>query len=267
MYANCVTDYRNSLMQTDKQESANIYNQVVTLPRAGRALLVGMTGSGKTTLKNDLSSLWLRRYPRGRLLIIDSKPRYRAEWQVTGLTAAPLYRKWKKDKDAFVPGSYVIPIDGNYKRSMDVAFKHTRIVIVQGGMAYWEELLECARCFYEDYSARSGPRLMDVDELSDFFEVRKIGGILWQALRSGRELGVGMVVGTQRPKYVPRTVLTETDRVYLFKQKSEDDLKHLQKEGGIPKTVQSPDEFYEFRYFDCMHKGYPNGELFRLAKR
>lgn len=107
---------------------------------------------------------------------------------------------------------------------------------------------------------------MDVDELADFYEVKKIGGILWQALRSGREVGVGMVVGTQRPKYIPRTVLTESDRVYLFKQKSEDDILHLHKEAGVPRSIHAPEDFYQFRYFNCMKKGYPNGELFQLAR-
>lgn len=238
---------------------------VLTLPRQGRTLLVGRTRSGKTTLKDELRAIWLRKFPTGRALIVDSKPRYRAQWTPQGLSARRFYRKWKKDDSAYVPGSVRIPLDGHYKESMDLAWRMgARICIVQGKMEEWDELLRCTRVFYEAYSAKQGPRMIDADELADFYEVRKIGGIFWQALRSGGELDISVCAGSQRPVYIPKAVLTESDRLYVFELDNEDDTKTLIKNAGYKPGIV-PNKPHEFIFYDKHNRGYPSGGLFTLA--
>lgn len=262
------------------QDTEHNLAEILTLPRAGRALACGMTGSGKTTLKDDLRSLWLQKYPQGYCLIADTKPRYRAQWEVSGLSAAWRYRKWEQKAEAYLPGSYVLDLARpNLLAQMKLAFRKSRVVIVQGSKYLWGRILEAVRLFYEAFSARKGPRLLDVDETADFFEVDRFGGILLQALRSGRELGLGVVMGCQRPKFIPKALLTESDRIYLFKLKNSDDFKAIQIEGGWPKSPKErsgmwgpPARFWEFRYWNFLDdsgRAWPNGlngGLYQLAR-
>lgn len=248
-----------------KPDSQLDLTQVLQLPKAGRTGIFGMTGAGKTLLADTLRSGWLRTYLAGKCLIVDSKPHYRAEWQLSGIKAASLYRKWEQNPHDYLPGSYVLPLGGNYKRSLRVAFNKTRLVVVQGKKAEWYELLRALQAFYELYGARAGPRLVDIDEGADFFEVERFGGIILQALRAGRQLGLGVMLGSQRPKFIPKSTLTESDRVYLMKLKSQGDFTTLVKDGGWPRGIAAPTRFHEFRYWDFYHEEYPSGELFKLG--
>src|SRR5262249_16972842 len=241
--------------------SANLVH-VLQLPKAGRTGIFGMTGAGKTILADTLRTTWLRTYRSGKVLIVDSKPHYRAEWELTGVKAAPRYRKWEENPHDFIAGSYRIPIGVNYVQALRAAFKKTRIAIVQGVRAEWRELLACFQAFYEHFSAKSGQRLADIDEGADFFEVERFGGIILQALRAGRQLGLGVLFGSQRPKFIPKSTLTESDRIYLMKLKSHDDFTTLVKDGGWPRDIAAPDRFHEFRYWDFYHEKYPSGGLF-----
>lgn len=254
-------------MQTTTPDSAALA-PVLTLPRAGRTAIFGMTGAGKTILADTLRATWLRKYPTGKVLIIDSKPHYRAQWQLNGITAAHLYRKWDTSNEHdFVPGSIVLAMDNPARAAHDLrqAFKKSRVVIVQGGKDLWPALLWYAKTFYEIFSNKQGPRLLDVDEAADFFEVNRFGGILLQALRAGRQLGLGVLMGSQRPVFLPKATLTESDRLYVLKLKNEDDLKTIQKNGGLPRWVEAPRKFFEFRYYNFYEEQYPSGGLFKLG--
>lgn len=159
-----------------------------------------------------------------------------------------------------------MPFAGDFRRNLKLAFKKTRIVIAQGGRDYWPLLSFYMRAFYESFGARSGPRLLDIDEGADFFEFEKLGaGIILQALRAGRQLGLGVMFGSQRPKFIPKSTLTESDRIYLMKLKSSDDLKTVQGDGGLPKEIVPPERFHEFRFYDFYDTSYPSGGLFKLG--
>lgn len=249
----------------EQQDTSVPLAQILTLPKTGRTGIFGMTGAGKTILADTLRTGWLRRYRTGKVLIVDSKPHYRAEWLTWGGKAEYLYRKWEQNDHDFIPGSYLVPLGGNYARVLPQIYKKTRIAIVQGVRADWRELLACFQAFYEHFSAKSGPRLADIDEGADFFEVERFGGIILQALRAGRQLGLGVLLGSQRPKFIPKSTLTESDRIYLMKLKSHDDFLTLVKDGGWPRTLPAPERFHEFRYWDFYHEEYPSGGLFKLG--
>src|SRR5215467_10056494 len=59
-----------------------------------RGVCIGQTGCGKSTLSTELVRRFLRDYPKSRVLIIDSKPRYRATHRVNGWSLH--YPKWAK---------------------------------------------------------------------------------------------------------------------------------------------------------------------------
>lgn len=253
-------------MQTTTQASE--LAPVLTLPRAGRTAIFGMTGAGKTLLGDTLRNMWLRKYPNGKVLVVDSKPHYRAQWQLNGVLAKPLYRKWDSSNEHdYLPGAIVLSLDNpaHAAHQLRQAYRRSRVVVVQGGRPAWRALLWYAQQFYEIFSNKQGPRLMDVDEAADFFEVDRFGGILLQSLRAGRQLGLGVLMGSQRPVFLPKATLTESDRLYVLKLKNEDDLKTIQKNGGLPRWVEAPRKFYEFRYYNFYEEEYPSGGLFKLG--
>lgn len=181
------------------------------------------------------------------------------------MSAKLLYRKWDtSNRHDFVPGSIVLPLDAG-PRELKMAFKKSRIVIAQAGRGGWPHLLRIGQVFYDTFSNRQGPRLLDVDEAADFFEVDRFGGVLLQSLRAGRQLGLGVLMGSQRPVFLPKATLTESDRLYILKLKNEDDLKTVQKAGGLPAWVEAPKKFHEFRYYNFYDEEYPSGGLFKLG--
>lgn len=250
-------------MQTTREDSQ--LSTVLTLPRAGRTAIFGMTGAGKTILADTLRAAWLKRYSNGKVLIADTKPHYRAEWTLQGLKANYLYRKWDTSNEHdYVPGSILLPLDSG-PHELRMAYKKTRVCIVQSGTSGWFDVLRVMRLFYESFSNKAGPRLEDIDEAADFFEVDRFGGILLQSLRAGRQLGVGVLMGSQRPVFIPKATLTESDRLYIMRLKNQEDLKTIQKNGGLPSHVRAPQRFHEFRYYDFYNEEYPSGGLFKIG--
>lgn len=196
-------------------------------------------------------------YPTSRTLIVDSKPHFMAQWLVNGLSASPLYRKYDHKKMCYIPGSYLVPLNMPFKTAFNQIWRHKgRVAIIQvskpGKMEQWSRLMECAEFFYGNYG-HNPPRLIWVNELSDFFEIQKIGGIFWLLSRSGRELNVSFLGEMQRPRYIPKTVLTESDRMYIFELDNKDDRDALY-DAGVPRDTPLPDELYTFLYYNKLKK-------------
>src|SRR6478752_7358197 len=81
----------------------------ITLRRGERGIALGTTGSGKSTLIDTLRRQWLAEHgARARVLIVDSKPRYRAQWELTGVSTrfSRRYKGWAHGE--FVMGSVVL---------------------------------------------------------------------------------------------------------------------------------------------------------------
>lgn len=213
-------------------------------------MILGTTESGKSTLESQLMWSYLSLYPTSRVLLVDSKPRFKAQWTTSGLSASGLYKKWTRGE--YVPGSVVISLEKRYKSELDAVWRmKSRIAIAQttpGSLVDLAALHEVARVFYGEYSDRI-PRLIVVDELADFFEVKKVGGVFWQTARSGRELNIAMIACSQRPSYIPSVVLTEAGTIYLFRLDYEEDMKKVWSM-GIPKTVKIPSVNHSFFYWN-----------------
>lgn len=234
-----------------KQKNEQSIEQVLTPPQAGRSMILGRTGSGKSTLLDILMKRYLALYPTSIALIVDSKPRFKAQWSTDDLKATRHYKNWSRGE--YVAGSYRIDLNGDPKQQLDAVWRaKSRIAIAQchpGDIADLRSLEHVAACFYRDYSDRR-PRLVVVDELADFFEVRKSGGgIFWQIARSGRELNVSLMAGSQRPRYIPAVVLTEAERLYLFNLKYQEDIKMVWAM-GVPKEHRPPQQKHVFFYWD-----------------
>jgi hypothetical protein len=221
----------------------------ISLRKAERGFLVGGTGTGKSTLADLLGAEFVRRYYRqgGRRLILDSKPRYRAEKTFQGLSAKNRYKKW--DHGQSIPGSVVIDDPRDLKGAWDVT--GCRTVIVQGeSSADVPRLTYAAHLFLGDSKA-GRPQLLQVDESMDFFHGNGLpkGGndALIRAARAGRERGTAALYCSQRTRGIPPNLMEELERLYCFRLDYKADAKRLQ-EMGAPE-FPLPSEPYVFMYW------------------
>jgi len=211
-----------------------------------RALLLGGTGTGKTTLEEMLISDFYNRYLSSRILILDSKPRFRAEFLTNGVTAKRLFRHWKPGPT--IPGSVLIR---RASQLSDAWRLGARIVVAQCELQEERKyLVECAEEFFK--SARhSRPQLLCVDETADFFHMNgsPISGssdALIRVSRAGRERGTAGLYCTQRAKSIPTSIIEEMTLLYLFLLDSKRDLDRCI-EMGAPEWIEPPENKLEFK--------------------
>lgn len=231
---------------------------VLRLPRdherqqAPRAYLTGMTESGKSTLMEVLYNEYKRSVQRLRTLIVDTKPRFRAHYEMNGITtlASGRYRKWGKSGSGVIPGSYVLPNVENPKRFFDKIWRlgGDTVIAQADGKHEWGYPSNAARVFYEEYGTDEAPRLIIVDELADFFEQRTLSDIFQRIARNGRERDVALIAGSQRPRKIPVEIMTEMRSLYMFELQYWEDYKHIMM-FGIPDGVERP-EGHTFYFYD-----------------
>lgn len=235
------------------QEQTQIPFREISLRERERAFLLGGTGSGKTTLEEMLIADFYNRYPTSRILILDSKPRFRAEYFANGMSAKRVFRHWKPGTT--IPGSVLI----REASQLDDAWRlGARIVVAQCESSIQRhKLVECAERFFVT-ARNSRPQLVCVDETADFFHVNgsPIGGTsdaLIRVARAGRERGTAGLYCTQRARSIPSSIIEELSQLYLFTLDGRSDLKRCV-EMGAPEWIEPPEREYEFMLWTKRHR-------------
>lgn len=247
---------------------------VLILPReekkAPRAYIVGATDTGKSTLMEVLMANYQEAYSEPKLgvrtLIVDTKPRFKAERHLNGLTtySTGKYSKWGYGSGV-VPDSYLIEPGASIKSQLNQVWRlGGKVAIVQSETkTEWNFVAKAAQVFYEGYGAKY-PRLVVVDELADFYEVRALGDIFQRIARNGRERDCALIAGSQRPRKVPVEIMTEMLRLYLFELNysigSESDLRHIM-QFGLPSDVLIP-QGHVFYMYDRKLKLQPPSNMY-----
>jgi hypothetical protein len=208
-----------------------------------------------------LTEHWRQTMPNPRVLIIDSKPRYRAEWRLNGTQASPNYKKWRRG--TAIPGSVKLPFY-NPKRDLAQVWRlgFTCAIAQTGDAAMLPWLRAYVNAFY-DTSDDKYSQLVDVDECADFFGsagIAKQGDALLKVVRSGRERNVSFTGAAQRPRGLPQSFLTELSEVFLFALANVKDLDHLS-DMGLPGDIILPNEDHVFYHF---RRDGRQGGLFKL---
>lgn len=214
----------------------------------GGAICLGGSEAGKSYLADLLGLDWVGRYQSsgGRRLILDTKPRYRAEWEITGLPAKRRYRSW--DHGQPVRGSVLL----ENPRDLERAFRISPTVIVQteSGQDLGRQIAAAELFLRSSRSAR--PQLLQVDEVLDFFHgngaARGGNDVIMRSSRAGGERGTLPLFCSQRTKGIPQQILAEIKRCYLFLLDFESDAARLQ-ECGAPAGMLPPQEPFEFYYW------------------
>jgi hypothetical protein len=220
----------------------------ISLQVGERGIILGMTRVGKSTLAERLVDTWTNNIPRSRTVILDSKPRFRAEKQLNGLSAAPLYRNW--DWGVTIPKSVVIPMD-NPQSELRLAWSlGYRVVIAQihkrSDIKKLDDVLQAA------YQTRrkNYPLFFYVDELNNFFRSGQAAGNgIVMAITSGGERSTAFLGAAQRPRWISVEAIESMTKLYWFYTPYGEDVKHL-KSMGVPSTARPPDQYYTFYFFD-----------------
>lgn len=221
----------------------------ISLREQERGLIVGGVGSGKSTLEEALIADYFWRYLSSLILIIDSKPRFKAEYTATGMPARRRYRG--QDHGPFVPGSIVVDDPGELALAVKLGY---RIMIAQTskGREAVEPLIEIADAFY-NMSRTKRPQLLVVDETLDCFRTNgsPIGGnALIRAARSGRERGLAVLYVAQILRNFSTQILVYINKAYRFRVDADADLKRLKDMGAPPELwADDPDEERVFDYW------------------
>ncbi|MGI8403365.1 MAG: hypothetical protein ACR2OE_01100 [Thermomicrobiales bacterium] len=159
--------------------------------RTDRVFFVGSTGSGKTTLAKSL--LWGLPY----VVILDPKHTFSLpESWPHGWHYANAPRRHQDMRDAAT-----------------LVYRPT-----------YDEILDGCEEFFQWIFAR-GNTIVYVDEAATISKPRSIGRGYDRNIREGREKGIGIWSATQRPRFIPQVLMTESESFFVFRLRSEEDRK------------------------------------------
>lgn len=231
--------------------------QDINLEVGERGLILGMTRTGKSTLAEVLIDNWFRKYAKSRTIILDSKPRFKAQYELSGTPTwiSRRYAQW--DWGSFISGSVVIPLY-NPRSELEHAWSlGYRIVIAQiSKRSDIKKLDQTLVAAYEDRKKRH-PLFIYADELNNFFRGGSTGvgaasatgsGIV-MAITSGGERSTAFLGAAQRPRWISVEAIESLTKVYWFYTPYADDNKHL-KSMGVPDDFVPPRRYYVFNFYD-----------------
>jgi energy-coupling factor transporter ATP-binding protein EcfA2 len=182
----------------------------ITPKKAERALIIGGTRSGKSTLMDHFIRQMVKERPGVQILLLDTKPRFRAEVERYGpqnrlvREASKPYADW--ESGPILPGS--VRVDIHREKPLERFWRpddRSRVAIAQTELTTERgRLLEIADDWYNVRQKKSD-RVLAVDELLDHYHRNTISihgsrDVPLKVVRAGGERGFGGLYGAQRPK-------------------------------------------------------------------
>lgn len=196
------------------------------IPQRGeRALVVGHTGSGKTAFARFL----LENVETSPIIIYDTKI---------------------EDKFISLPGSIIVTNDNQLRDALDMEtvdyiIYRPELEIVMDPMAL-DDLLTT---HYNDYH----DTVAYIDEIFQFHKGSRHGPGLMSLLTRGRARNITTIMCTQRPSFLSRFCITESQRFYVFRLIDQQDKKRLG--DVIPEFANRSDpEDFGFWYYHTKEK-------------
>ena len=235
--------------------------------RAERTIVYGGTRAGKSSYCDWSARHIQETRPSAMILLLDTKPRFRAETIAYGpglkwrKDAKKLYESWEAGPT--FPNSVVYPLD-QVNWEADNPFKNFyrkpgELVVLQSGSSQLRPLmLRLARKFV-DINPKRRERLLWVNEGLDFYQRNSFGidarnDVILDAARAGGERGIGLMFEAHRPKGIPPLLNTLSSRIVLFHLRFHGDMRYMY-DMGIPEDEEMPDEDYAFKHFTVQPGG------------
>ncbi len=226
---------------------------------ADRGIIIGRAGSGKSTLAAALIEQFVNDYitnaddeHKGRVLVIDTKPRWRGTRLVNGGSTRRHYKGFVKGDR--LPNSVVLTNEDQWGMAFDPNISGRLVIAQRMDLDSFPELIRWHVGLIDKFFRTQDwryPSLLYVDEGMDFFSATgtaRTGDAIQRCFRAGREKGLASLIGVQRPKCINLQCLTESNVGYFFAVNYTDDVKRLQ-EMGFPPSVPLPDENHKFLYY------------------
>lgn len=227
-----------------------------------RTLVYGGTRTGKSSYQDWVIRNIQEVRPDAMILLMDTKPRFRAEFVPYGPNnrwrreASKLYENWTKGP--LLPNSASLrlnqenPFAGMWKRPGEVA------IMQSGQPQYRRWMLYLARRFME-MNVKGREKLIVVDEGLDFYLRNSLGvdsrnDVILDSARAGGERNVGLVFCAHRPYGIPPLLNTLSSRVVLFHLRFKGDMKYLW-DMGIPEGEFPPEGDYKFNQYKIQPGG------------
>jgi energy-coupling factor transporter ATP-binding protein EcfA2 len=242
----------------------------ITIRASDRGILIGANGTGKSTLANYLLGEFRRDYPDGRIMVCDTKPRWRAERLADGTSPRRMYRPLAEGDS--IPGAVSLQREADWPLAWDHDTNPTQTVIVQDMESRPAQVVIMQTRLIERYfktQKASRPSLLYIDEGHDFFhatsQARGASDIVQRCYRAGRERGLASLIGFQRPTGFNLQCLTEANYAALFRINNAADVKRLW-DMGWPRD-EGPPTYAEPHVFKLWREGRPEAPRFRLKVR
>jgi len=235
---------------------STIHISEVTPDPGERVATIGGSRTGKSALLEWEAREVQRARPNCGQLLLDSKPRFRAEtvrhpwFPKKRRDAKKLYEDWAAGP--MVPNSVAVNIwDDHPFRGLWIPERPGEIAIMQGEtLQDHKRMLALAMAFVKAQWKTRERRLI-FDETLDFYArngycIDPHNDVLYLAARAGGERGIGSEFGAHRVYGIPHLILMQLSRLNLFHLVNDADMKHLRATVGI-RDAESPGGGFVFR--------------------